>query len=271
AFTTGTLLLKFNLTPWVGMFIGGLIAMGISALIGLPFFRFKIKELWYALSSSAMVEVFRVIFMLWGDVGGPTERYLPIGNTPAENWYNMRFYTYAPYFYIMLVLLIIVMLVSKYIRISKLGYSLLALGEDEDAAEVLGVNARKSKLTALMIYAFFGGLVGGVYACMYGFIHPSYFSIPMSTEVAILGIVGGLGLTYGPLFAAVLMVSLREYLRSSLGGGMEGVYLVVYSLILILVALFQPRGLYPLFQKLLDKVKQFIGRRDDARSTASKN
>lgn len=54
-----------------------IIATGISALIGLPFFRFTIKELRYALSSSAMVEVFRVIFMLWRDVGGPTERYLP--------------------------------------------------------------------------------------------------------------------------------------------------------------------------------------------------
>ena len=226
AFTTGTLLIRWNITPWLGMFLGGLVATGLACLIGFPLFGFKIKELWYALSSSALVEVMRVLFLMWDEVGGPTEQYLPAA---VSAWYSLRFNTYTPYYYIMLVILVAVLIITNRIRYSKLGYSLLALGEDEDAVEVLGVNSQASKLKALMIYAFICGLVGGVYTSLYGYLHPSFFSTQMSMEVAILGIVGGMGITYGPALAAILLVSFREFLRANLGGGLEGLYLVVYA------------------------------------------
>ncbi len=251
AFTTGTLLLRWNISPWLGMMLGGLVATGFAVLIGLPFFRFGIKEVWYALSSAALVEVLRVFFMIWEDVGGPTERYLPF-----YSWsiYHMRFASYVPFYYILLAMLVIAFLLNCRIAKSKLGYYLLALGENEDAAEVLGVDARTCKLKALMIYAFLVGATGGVYACIYGFIHPNFFSSPLSIKVAILGIVGGMGITYGPLVAAVLLVSFQEFLRASLGGQLEGLHLAVYAVILILIALFRPRGIATFFQDAYDKV-----------------
>jgi branched-chain amino acid transport system permease protein len=252
AFTTATLLIRWNITPWLGMFVGGLVAVVLAMLIGFPLFGFKIKELWYALSSSAMVVVLQSIFMMWRSVGGATERYLPTG---LSTWYSMRFDTYTPYYYIILVMLVIVLLVNWRIRYSKLGYSLLALGEDEDAVEVLGVNSQASKLKALVIYAFICGVVGGVYACLYGYVHPSVFDTSMSMEIAILGIVGGMGYIYGPALAAIIMVSFREYLRSNLGGQMAGLYLAVYAVILILVALFQPRGIAPLLESGIKKAR----------------
>jgi len=256
AFTAGTLLIRWNITPWLGMIVGGFVATGFAVLIGFPLFGFKIKEVWYALTSSALVEVLRVIFLMWNEVGGPTEVYLPAGTNP---WYSLRFNTYTPYFYIMLVLLILVIYLNHRIRNSRLGYSLLALGEDEDAVEVLGVNSQAAKLKALMIYAFISGVVGGLYACIYGFLHPSFFSTAMSTEIAILGIVGGMGITYGPLIAAIFLVSFREFLRASLGGQLEGLYLVVYAVLLILIAMFQPRGIAPLVYRGYQKVLALIG------------
>ena len=71
AFTTGTLLIRWNITPWMGMIVGGLVATGLAMLIGFPLFGFKIKELWYALSSSALVVVMQSLFMMWNAVGGP--------------------------------------------------------------------------------------------------------------------------------------------------------------------------------------------------------
>lgn len=260
AFTTGTLLIQWNITPWVGMFIGGGVAVGLAVLIGFPLFGFKIKELWYALSSSAMVVVLQAVFMMWRSVGGATERYMPVGASP---WYSMRFDTYTPYYYIMLVFLIAVIWVSMRIRYSKLGYSLLALGEDEDAVEVLGVNSQSAKLKALMIYAFICGVVGGVYACIYSYVHPSFFDTSMSMEVAILGIVGGMGMIYGPALAAILMVSFREILRANLGGQMAGLYLAVYAVILILIALFQPRGLAPLVERGIKRLFSHPGEARD--------
>jgi branched-chain amino acid transport system permease protein len=88
----------------------------------------------------------------------------------------------------------------------------------------------------------------------------------MSTEIAILGIVGGLGITFGPLLAAVLLVSLKEFLRSQLGGGLEGLYLVVYAVFLIMVALYQPRGIAPLVEKAYQRVKSLFGVRADVKS-----
>jgi len=263
AFTTGTLLIKWNITPWVGMLVGGVLATGFAFLIGFPLFGFKIKEVWYALSSSAMVEVMRVLFLMWDGVGGPTEVYMPTVISPL---YSLRFNTYIPYYFIILVMLIGVIILNYRIRNSKLGYSLLALGEDEDAVEVLGVDSRASKLRALLIYAFIVGVVGGLYACIYGFLHPSFFSTAMSTEIAILGIVGGMGITYGPLLAAIVLVSLKEYLRSELGGGLEGLYLVVYALFLIVVALYQPRGIAPLVERAYQKIKSLFGVRADVKS-----
>jgi branched-chain amino acid transport system permease protein len=262
AFTSGTLLIRWNITPWIGMPLGGLVAVGVAVLIGFPMFRFKIKEVWYAMVSVALVEVMRVLFMMWGAVGGPTERYLPID---TWSWYHLRFNTYMPYYYILLVGLVIVLIVNRRIRDTKLGYSLLALGEDEDAVEVLGVDVRTAKLKALMIYAFIAGMVGGLYANIYGFIHPTFFAVDMSVEVMILGIVGGMGITAGPVTAAIILVIIREYLRAKLGGEFVGLYLVVYAVVLIMVALYQPRGLVPLFTKGWERLNSYLRARQHER------
>ena len=254
AFTAGTLLIRWNVSPWLGMIFGGLVATGFAALVGYPLFRFGVTEVWYALSSSALVEVLRVVFLLWEDVGGPVEKYLPF-----HSWslYHMRFSSYVPFYYIMLALLLIALFVNRRIARSKLGYYLRALGENEDAAEVLGVDARACKIKALMIYAFLIGATGAVYACLYGFVHPNVFDGLQSTEVAILGIVGGMGITYGPFVAAIILVSGREFLRANLSGQLESLYLAVYAVVLIVMALFKPQGIATLLQ---DVYKQILSR-----------
>ncbi len=252
SFTVGTLLLRWNISPWIGMFLGGLIAMVLALVVGIPFFRFKVREVWYALSSAALVEVLRVAFTMWDEVGGPTERLLPYHNW---SFYHLRFSTYQPFYYIMLGMLIIGLLVNYWVRRTKLGYSLLALSEDEDAAEVLGVDARASKIKALLIYAFLVGLVGGIDVCIKGNLAPKAFNGTQSTEVAILGIVGGMGITFGPMLGSILLVSVRELLRAQLGGGLEGLYMVVYATVLILVALFSPRGIAAILQDGYAKIR----------------
>jgi branched-chain amino acid transport system permease protein len=259
AFTTGTLLIRWNITPWLGMLLGGLFAMGLALLVGIPLFRFKIREVWYALSSAALVEVLRVAFTMWEEVGGPTERMLPYFEWSL---YHLRFNTYMPFYYMLLAMLLIGLGVNYYVRRTRLGFSLLALSEDEDAAEVLGVNARASKIKALLIYAFLVGIVGGIDVCIKGNLAPKAFNGVQSTEVAILGIVGGMGFTFGPMLAALLLVSSRELLRARLGGGLEGLYMAVYATVLILVALFSPRGIAALLQEGYEKLQARLGKKE---------
>jgi branched-chain amino acid transport system permease protein len=259
AYTTATLLIRYNITPWVGMILGGLIAMLLALVIGIPLFRFKIREVWYALSSAALVEVLRVAFTMWESIGGPSERVLPYYEW---SFYHLRFNTYMPFYYILLAMLVIALIVNVVIRRSKLGYSLLALSEDEDAASVLGVDPRVSKIKALLIYAFMVGVIGGIDVCIKGNVAPKAFNGTQSTEVAILGIVGGMGITFGPMLGAILLVSIRELLRAQLSGGLEGLYMVVYATVLILVALFSPRGLAPLIQDTFYKIKTRFTRKE---------
>lgn len=259
AFVVGTLLIRWNVTPWVGMILGGTVASGFAALVGYSLFRFRVTEVWYALSSCALVEVLRVAFLLWEDVGGPVEKYLPFH---TASFYHMRFATYVPYYYIMLALLLVALYINHRVSKSKLGYYLRALGENEDAAEMLGVDARFCKLRALMIYAFLVGVIGGVYACLYGFIHPNIFSGLQGIEVAILGIVGGMGIIYGPLVAALTLVTGREFLRANLSGQMESLYLALYATILIVIALFQPKGIAALFPELQKRLQTQKGVND---------
>jgi branched-chain amino acid transport system permease protein len=140
------------------------------------------------------VEVLRVAFTMWEEVGGPTERLLPYYEW---SFYHLRFNTYMPFYYILLVMLLLALFVNYWIRRTRLGYSLLALSEDEDAAEVLGVDARGSKIKALLIYAFLAGVVGGIDVCIKGNLSPKAFNGVQSTEVAILGI-GAAGDTFDP-------------------------------------------------------------------------
>jgi branched-chain amino acid transport system permease protein len=251
AFTSGTLLIRWNITPWIGMIAGGSVAAAFALVVGYPLFRFKVREVWYALSSAALVLVLRVAFMMWEEVGGPTERYIPF-----HDWslYHLRFRSYIPYYYLILIILAITLWLNHRIRNRKLGYYLLALGDNEEAAEILGVDARGSKLKALMIYAFIAGVLGAVYACLYGFIHPNFFSATISLEVAILGVVGGVGITYGPLLAALILVSGRELLRAHVGGQLESLYLAIYAIVLIVIALFRPQGIGSLLQKAWEKL-----------------
>jgi branched-chain amino acid transport system permease protein len=259
SYTAGTLLLRWNVTPWLGMILGGFFAMGLAFIVGIPFFRFKIREVWYALSSAALVEVLRVAFTMWEEVGGPTERMLPYYDW---SFYHLRFNTYMPFYYILLVMLLIALLVNYWVRRTRLGYSLLALSEDEDAAEVLGVDARLSKIKALLIYAFIAGVVGGIDVCIKGNLAPKSFNGVQSTEVAILGIVGGMGITFGPMLGAILLVSSRELLRARLGGGLDGLYMAVYATVLILVALFSPRGIAAILIDVTEKIQNRFKRKD---------
>ncbi len=243
-FVTGILLLWWNITPLIGIIVGGLAAAALGFVIGYPTFRFGVREVWYALSSLALVSILQKLFLVWEQVAGPVERRLPYF---SGEWYLMRFYNFSIYYYMSLALLIITLLLNVKIRYSKIGYYLLAIRENEEAAEMLGVDVRKYKLLALLIYSFIVGLTGGIFVLIAGYYHPSLFDPWISIQTAILGIVGGLGAIYGAPLTALIILGIQEYLRFTLGGIIQGLHLIVYAVILILVVLFKPEGISEVF------------------------
>src|SRR6185437_6724044 len=227
-------------SPWIGMLAGGVVAMLASLPIGALCFR--LRGPYFAIATIATAQVLMLFFLKFRDFAwGAEGTTIPnLGSAPLM----MQFETKAPYYYIALGLLAIGLAITYRIERSWMGYYLVAIGEDEDAAEAIGVNAPKVKRDIYMISAFLTALAGTFYVQYIYFIDPNTaFSFSISVEAALVSIVGGVGTLWGPVLGTVLLEATSALLQSWLGSGVGGIQLTVYSLILIAVILWRPTGL----------------------------
>ena len=121
---------------------------------------------------------------------------------------------------------------------SNYGLGFMAVRDDEIAAEAMGVNATRYKVTAFVLGAFFAGIAGGLYAHFIGYISPEGFNFLKSVDVVVMVILGGMGSTLGVTFSAVLLTVLNEVLRET-----EQFRMIVFSLMLIVLMIWRPQGL----------------------------
>jgi len=240
AYTSTILLIRFGVSPWIGMLAGGAVAMLASLPIGALCFR--LRGPYFAIATIATAQVLMLLFLKFRDfTWGAEGTTIPnLGNAPMM----MQFEGKAPYYYIALALLAAGLAITWKIERSWMGYYLVAVGEDEDAAEAVGVNAFRIKRNVYMISAFLTALAGTFYVQYIYFIDPNtVFSFNVSVEAALVSIVGGIGALWGPVLGAFLLEATSALLQGWLGGGHGGVQLTVYSLILITVILWRPSGL----------------------------
>jgi len=240
AYTSTILLIRFEISPWVGMLAGGVVAMLASLPIGALCFR--LRGPYFAIATIATAQVLMLLFLKFRDFAwGAEGTTIPnLGNAPLM----MQFDAKIPYYYIALALLTIGLLITYAIERSWIGYYLVAVGEDEDAAEAIGVDALRMKRYIYLISAFLTALAGTFYVQYIYFIDPNVaFSFNVSVEAALVSIVGGIGTLWGPVLGTVLLEPTSALLQSWLGSGRGGVQLTVYSLILIAVILYRPAGL----------------------------
>jgi branched-chain amino acid transport system permease protein len=244
AYTSTILQIDFGISPWIGMVAGGVVAMLASLPIGALCFR--LRGPYFAISTIATAQVLMLLFLKFRDFAwGAEGTTIPnLGNAPLM----MQFEAKAAYYYIALGLLAIGLAITYRIERSWMGYYLVAIGEDEDAAEAIGVNAPKVKREIYMISAFLTALAGTFYVQYIYFIDPNTaFSFNISVEAALVSIVGGVGTLWGPVIGTVLLETTSALLQSWLGSGFGGIQLTVYSLILIGVILWRPTGLLGVF------------------------
>jgi branched-chain amino acid transport system permease protein len=136
---------------------------------------------------------------------------------------------------------------------SKMGYCLLAVRENESAAEALGVNITKTKMVALVISGCITAVCGVVYAQYVWYIEPgSVFSNAFSVQITLTAIIGGLTTVWGPIVGAVFLIPLGEILRVYLGGGGHGIYLMIYGVLLIAVVRLLPKGILSVLDRSND-------------------
>jgi branched-chain amino acid transport system permease protein len=240
AYTSTILQIDFGISPWVGMVAGGVVAAIASLPIG--WLCFRLRGPYFAIATIATAQVLMLIFLKFRDFAwGAEGTTIPnLGNSPLM----MQFDGKTGYYYVALGLLALGLAITYRIERSWMGYYLVAIGEDEDAAEAIGVNAPRVKRDIYMISAFLTALAGTFYTQYIYFIDPATaFSFSVSIEAALVSIVGGIGTLWGPVIGTVLLETTSALLQSWLGSSTGGVQLTVYSLILMAVILWRPTGI----------------------------
>jgi branched-chain amino acid transport system permease protein len=239
AYTSTILFASWGLSPWVGMVGGGSISAFLALILGTVCFR--LRGPFFAMVTLAFGEVMRITALNMEITGAGTPLFVPM--KPA--FQSMVFEGKVSYLYLMYGLVLMIVLVSRAIERSRLGYHLVAFREDEDAARSLGVESVQVRLVALVVSAFLTSLCGTFYAQYFLFIDSwSVMNVFVSAQLALVTIVGGLSTSMGPIFGAFLVIPLAQFLRATIGGQYAGAHLFVYGLVLIIVVLFLPEGLW---------------------------
>jgi len=255
AYTSTLLFIELGLTPWIGMFVGAFLAMIAGFLIGLP--TLKLRGAYFALSSIAFLEGFRVVTentkVLFGvKINGPQGLLLPL---KGNSLYYFQFDNKIWYYYVILIMTAIVLYITYKVSVSRLGYYLMAGGEDKEAAEALGVNVFRCKMIAMMMSTFLTALGGTFYAQLVRYIYPrGIMNLEFAFEIAFIAIVGGRGTIAGPILGSFLLVPVAELTRIYLGGSYLGIHLAMYGLVLMLVMIFQPRGITEPLTKIYNNI-----------------
>ena len=240
AYTTIILFRQITLSPWLGMLMGGLLAVGVMLLIAYPCFRFGLKGPYFTLASIAVMEIVQNLLTSMRDLtGGSLGLSLPYKPTSL---FLFQFDGKEPYFLIILVLWFIA--VALVWKMERTRYYLEAIREDQDAAAALGISVNKNLIKSAVISAFLVGIGGAFYVQYFRYIDPATvggFSIALN--LALVAIIGGSGTILGPTIGAVLLIPLSEVLRMTVGSQLPGLHLLVYGILLVITIIYLPKGI----------------------------
>jgi branched-chain amino acid transport system permease protein len=254
AYTSTYLAQALGLSPWIGMLLGGLIASAISLCLGFLGFRFGIRGVYFVILTIAFAEITRLIVSHIEALGSFSGIFLDFN----PSFVNFQFRGNLPYYYISLGFMVFALVAVRLLETSKPGRFMVAIREDEEAAQALGVNTFKYNMMAIAISAFMTSLAGTFYANYIYYLHPNtLFGMSTSIELILRPIVGGLGTLFGPVVGSFILTPLSEISRAYFAkGGLEGLHLILYGILAVLVVIFMPRGIIVYVQRLLKPILQ---------------
>src|SRR2546423_5210109 len=221
----------------------------VSVPIGLVAFRTRAAT-FAIVTITLLFVVQQLAFNLRSLTSGSQGIGLPVPTFPVDRYER-------PFYYAMLAVLALAVLVSWYVRGSRLGLVLLAIREDEDRARGLGAQTTFAKLIVFAVSAGLVAMAGGVWAYYISFVYPQFAVDPLVTIGMVLMVyLGGRGTLWGPVLGAFILVPAQKYLAYRLGA--SDLYLVGYSCVFLVVILLLPRRILP---PLSDRLRRFETRR----------
>jgi branched-chain amino acid transport system permease protein len=251
AYTSTVLFLQYGLSPWIGMTIGAALAALAAILIGFP--CFKLRGAYFALATLAFAMIMKIIVENTHNwLGGPRGLEITLlKNAPWQFQHTSKLFYYG----VAVIMILVVIVCTRWILRSRVGYYLNAIKNDQEAAQSLGINVTYLKLTAAVISAAFTSIGGTFYAQFVLYINPEkIMGSHLSIQLAVMCIIGGRGTIMGPILGAILLMASEEITRLYFAGKIVGIDLMLYGIILMVVIRFVPQGIYFPIQGLFSKV-----------------
>jgi branched-chain amino acid transport system permease protein len=256
---------NLHLPFWIVLPIGAAFACFFGVLLGAP--TLKLRGDYLAIVTLGFGEIIRIFLNNLSQpvniTNGPQGIHLidpfRIGSfsfASRETILGLDFSGPVKYYYLFLLILIAVMIINMRLQDSRLGRAWEAIREDEVAARAMGINTRNVKLLAFAMGASFGGIAGGMFSAIQGFISPESFVLVESVMVLSMVVLGGMGNIWGVVLGAILLSFVPEVLRytvapvqQALFGRMllepEVIRMLLFGLALVLMMLFRPAGILP--------------------------
>lgn len=241
--TSPVLALQPGISPWIGIWVGAILA-GLLGL-GLGVLTLRLRGIF-----AAVMAWFVGIALLGLVKNLPDLTRGSLGMAPRP---FLETTSNRPYFYIIFAMMIVVYVSLKLVTRSKFGLAFKAIGQNFDAARASGINPTYYRVLNFALSAFFAGWLGGFYAHYFGSLTPeTVMHTSKTVEVLALAYIGGRGSMWGGMAIAFPFIFFIEFLRSNLTG-LPGLHLVIYGVLMILVMIYYPGGLVGLFDWIKDK------------------
>lgn len=244
-----------------GAVIAGVLALMLGSIV------LRLRGPYFTLSTLALAEMMRILLLYFKKTTGGAEGIFLPYDSSGFSFSTLQLPSNVYYYYIGLGLLVIAFLTNSWVRNSRLGYQLASLRNDHEAAESIGINTMKTKVTAYVISAVLTALAGGFYMVLDRFVDPTSGSgVELSVQIMLIALVGGRRSKWGPLIGALILIPLIEVTNARFGDMRAGLPMLTYSIILILVVMYTPEGANGFIQKITEVLKSW--RKDSQRKVA---
>ena len=258
AYAAAGLFFHYGIGVWAGVWLAIAVCVAVGAVIGFLAFRFGISGVYFALLTIAFAEFTRIGFDHLQWLGGSGGLFLRVAQRDQIDLANFRGPP-AMYYYAILALTAGALGLCSWLLKSRAGYYWQAIRENEEAAQALGINTFRWKMLAVMISSAMTAVAGVFYAFYYNNLFPEQiFHISRSIEIILGPIIGGIGTLFGPILGAAMLTLLADgitELLAAFGLAIPGVKQVFYGIVLLVVVMFLPNGIWPSIARRLGLAK----------------
>jgi len=236
AYTSGILTAKYGINPWPALLAGIFLSAAVAVIVGSP--SLKLRGHYLAMATLAFGEI---IYIIFNETVSLTEGPDGFGNIPHLSIFGFKFESILANYYLVWAVAIIMLIFLLNIIHSRVGRALSSIHGSEIAAMTMGVNASRYKIQVFVISAAMASVAGSLYAHYVQFINPPVFDLFFSIKLLMMVIIGGMASVWGAIIGAALITFLPEWLLF-----LEDFDILAYGLVLLLIIIFLPKGLFSL-------------------------